>query len=169
MPVHAPDAGLTTESEIDEQFLTKLTATQLFEVVMISREDLARRFGQRSFSSASVLSDSLFKYIRDVSDADAVVFFDISTYHPFQPLKVGLRGKMISLADQKIIWAVDQLYDAGVKKTRNDAVKYEKKYLSQYDSSSHHDSILMSPSRFMAYAAERSVLTLPKNSLSQSF
>ena len=169
MPVHAPDAGLTTESDIDREFMTKLTATQLFEVVPISREDLARRFGQRSFSSATVLSDSLFAYIDDITEADAVVFFDITTYHPFQPIKIGVRGKMITLQEQKIIWAVDEMYDASVRKVSRDAVKYERKYMAQFESSKQHDSILMSPTRFMAYAAESSILTLPENSLSQSF
>lgn len=169
MPVHAPNAALTTESDIDQEFLSKLTATQLFEVVLLSREDLTRRFGRRSFSSASVLSDSLFDYIGEVTAADAVVFFDITTYRPFKPIKVGIRGKMITLNDQKIVWAVDQLYDASSRKTSKEAMKYEKKYMAEFEAGNQHDSILMSPTRFTAYAAEHTILTLPENSLSQSF
>ena len=169
MPVHAPDAALTTEYDIDQQFLAKLTATQLFEVVQVSREDLTRRFGRRSFSSASVLSDSLFEYIEEVTAADAVVFFDITSYHPFKPIKLGVRGKMITLIDQKMVWAVDQLYDASSRKTSRNAVKYEKKHLADFDAGEMKDSILMSPTRFTAYAAEHTILTLPENSLSQSF
>lgn len=168
LPVHAPAAGLATESDIDLQFLSKLTGTQLFEVVSLSREDLARRFGQRSFSSAGALSQSLFEYIEATTSADAVVLFDITTYHPFQPIKVGVRGKIISLGEQEILWAVDELYDAGARKTSRDAEMYEKRHRVQFPSSKQHDSILMSPTRFMAYAAERCILTLPKNSLSDN-
>ncbi len=169
MPVHAPNAAMTTESDIDQQFLAKLTATQLFEVVLLSREDLVRRFGQRSFSSAAVLSDSLFEYIDEVTSADAVAFFDVSSYHPFQPIKVGIRGKLITLQEQKMVWAVDELYDASVRKVSKEAMKYEKKYMARFESSKQHDSILVSPTRFMSYAAENSILTLPENTLSQSF
>ena len=169
MPVHAPNVGLTSERIIDEQFLSKLTSTQLFEVVSISREDLARRFGRRSFSSAVPLTDTLFRYIQETSDADAVVFFDITTYHPFQPLKIGVRGKIVNLPDKEVLWAVDELYDAANRKTSEEAKRYEKKYLTQLESSKQHDSILLSPVRFTAYAAEKSVMTLPSNSLSRMY
>ena len=169
MPVHAPNAGLTSEAEIDQQFLSKLTETQLFEVVYISREDLTRRFGQRSFSSASVLQNTLFEYIYEFSSADAVVFFDLTTYHPFQPIQVGIRGKMITLQDQEIVWAVDEIYDACTKSVSKEAIQYEKKHLTQFEPSKQYDSILMSPTRFMAYSAEKCILTLPENSLTQKF
>lgn len=169
MPVHAPDIGLTAERDLDEQFLSKLTATQLFEVVSISREDLVRRFGRRSFSSATPLTDSLFNYIKEASDADAVVFFDITSYHPFRPIRIGVRGKIVRLPDQEVLWAVDELYDTANRKTSKEAIKYEKKYLSRFESSKGHDSILMSPIRFTAYAAEKSVLSLPTNSLSNMY
>jgi hypothetical protein len=169
MPVHAPNVGLSSEHDIDEQFLSKLTATQLFEVVSISREDLARRFGRRSFSSAEPLTNTLFQYIQETSEADAVVFFDITTYHPFRPIKIGVRGKMIQLPDKEVLWALDELYDSANRKTSKEAVAYEKRYLSGLESSKGHDSILISPIRFTAYAAEKSLLSLPLNSLSRNY
>lgn len=169
LPVHAPAAGLANEAEIDTQFLSKLTATQLFEVVSLSREDLARRFGQRSFSSAGILNQSLFDYIQATTAADAVVLFDITSYHPFQPIRVGVRGKLITLQDQQVLWAVDELFDAGAQHISRDAEVYEKRHMAQFPTSKQHDSILMSPSRFIAYAAERCILTLPPNSLNDNF
>lgn len=169
MPVHAPNVGLTSERDIDEQFISKLTATQLFEVIFINREDLSRMFGQRSFSSAAPLTDSLFKYLKETTDADAVVFFDITSYQPFRPIKVGVRGKIIRLPDKTLLWAVDELYDSAIRKTSKDAVAYEKKYLSRFETSKKYDSILISPIRFTAFAAEKSVLSLPPNSLSRNY
>ncbi|MCG8525767.1 MAG: hypothetical protein MI748_05280 [Opitutales bacterium] len=169
MPVHAPNVGLTSEHDIDDQFLSKLTATQLFEVVFLPREDLTRRFGKRSFSSAEPISDSVFQYVKETANADAIAFFDITAYQPFQPIKVGVRGKLILIPEQEVIWAVDEIFDAHSKSISKAAMRYEKKHLTRFATSQQNDTILMSPIRFTGYAAERSILSLPENSLSRNF
>jgi hypothetical protein len=169
MPVHAPTTGLANEPEIDQQFISKLTATRLFEVVAVPRDDLARRFGQRSFSSAGILTDTLFEFASETTAADAVFIFDLTIYQPYQPIKIGIRGKLISLEDQSILWAVDELIDASRTQVSRDAQRYEKRKLTQLKTTRHHDSILISPNRFLSYAVEHCLLTLPENSLNQNF
>jgi hypothetical protein len=165
MPVHAPTVGLPFESEIDTVFASKLTAIRLFEVVTISREDLVRRFGKRSFNSAEPLSEVLFRYAAEASNADAVVMFDLTTYHPYQPIRIGIRSKMIDIKNQEVLWAVDELFDASSRKTAKRASNYERKSVSKFPASKQKGSILVSPMQFTGYAAEQCIDTLPENSL----
>jgi hypothetical protein len=167
MPVYAPGVGLSAEKDLDTQFQAQLNGTQLFEVVTLSREELARRFGQRAFHAAGILTDVMFEYIEQVSQADAVLFVDISSYQPYQPIRIGIRGKLISLRDREVLWAVDVLYDGSDKRISEAAVAYEKKSRAPFDKKHRYRSILGSPARFTAFAVDRCLQTLPPHSNSR--
>jgi hypothetical protein len=167
MPVYAPGVGLVAEKDLDAQIHAQLNGTQLFEVVTISREDLARRFGQRAFHAAGILTDVMFEYIEEVSQADAVLFVDISSYQPYQPMRIGIRGKLISFRDREVIWAVDELYDGSDKRISAAAIAFEKKTRAPFDKKHRYRSILVSPARFTAFAVDRCLQTLPPHSNSR--
>jgi len=166
LPVFASGVGLQAEKDLDAQFVAKLNSTQLFEVVTLSREELSRRFGQRAFHSAGILTDSLFVYIEQVTQADAVMLFDITTYQPYKPIKIGIRGKLIGMRDRQIYWAVDELHDASIRTTSQAAIAYERDTMAPFDKNHRYRSILSSPTRFTSFAVSRCLQSLPLHSIS---
>lgn len=160
MPVYSPDTNHQTQAILDQAFFNKLSETQLFEVVMITREDLARRFSARAFNSAAPITDTLFNYIEEATYADAVVFFDVTSYRPYKPVKLGIRSKMLRLEDRKIIWAIDQSFDTGDQRVAEEALDYQSEIRANPTPTHQPDRILISPSVFIYFAAERSVQTL---------
>jgi hypothetical protein len=169
IPVHAPQISLNAQTELDLAFQNKINATQLFEVVFLPRENLSRRFGIRSFDSAAPLPDTLFSYIQESVNADAVCFFDITAYHPFRPIRIGIRAKLIDLKSKKTLWAFDDIFDAGNTEVAASAVRYERKRLANKRPTGHPDSILISPSRFTVFALDSALLTLPENTIQHKF
>ncbi len=160
MPVYSPNTNHQTQAVLDQAFLNKLSETQLFEVVMITREDLARRFSARAFNSASPIPDTLFNYVEEATYADAVVFFDVTSYSPYKPVKLGIRSKMMRMEDRKIIWAIDQSFDTGDQRVAEEAIDYQSDIRANPTPTRQPDRILISPSVFIYFAAERSVQTL---------
>ena len=43
---------------------------------------------------------------------DAVLFIDLTHYSPYQPIAIGVRSRLVALADTKTLWALDALFDA---------------------------------------------------------
>jgi hypothetical protein len=169
MPMHAPETDLATRADLDRLFHSKLNATQLFEVVVITRESLLHRFSHESFDSSGRISQGLLDYLASSTKADAVLMTDLTGFHPYAPIQIGIRAKLVRFDDQSIIWAIDEVFDAASKTTSDQARAYEKRHIASFDKNHRYEGILVSPNRFSGFAMERCLLTLPPNTLSRNF
>jgi hypothetical protein len=157
MPIsyHAPSEG--SLDELDAALTQELARTSLFELVPISRQTLDSHFGRRQFSSVEVLPDALLATLRTDYGVDGILFTDLTSYRPYQPIAIGLRSKLIDAHSGQVRWAFDHLFDAGNLETVRAAEGYylatnppppviEPKYYSGA-------AVLQSPSRFTKYVA----------------
>lgn len=154
--------GTATESAaaLDPVFLTALQQEKRFEVVTLSRQECRRRYGIEAMSSATTLPHDLFASLKREFAADAVLFIDLTAYHPYKPITLGLRGKLASLEDSRLIWTFDNVYSpeapAAASRARN--------FFLDRDQSVPADlsrTALQSPLKFAAYAAASMFATLP--------
>ncbi|MEN6385870.1 MAG: hypothetical protein ABFD79_11835 [Phycisphaerales bacterium] len=58
--------------------------------------------------------------------ADAVLRGTVTRYEPFPHLVIGLRLEMLDLSDGKLLWALEQIWDAADKSTQNRVRDYYK-------------------------------------------
>jgi hypothetical protein len=147
-------------AELDPVFLHALQGTKRFEVVTLSREECRRRFRAEALSSAAALPSDLFSTLQREYAADAVLFVDLTTYQPYQPILLGLRGKLAAIDGTRLIWTFDNTFSSEAPAAANSA----RNHFLDRDRSVPADltrTALQSPSRFAAYAAAAMFGTLP--------
>lgn len=161
MPLWAgTTASVESAASLDPVILAALQASQRFEVVALSREDMVRRFRAESFSSAAALPYDLMTSLQRDFAADAVLLMDLTVYRPHRPLAVGFRAKLATLEGARLIWTFDNLFSAEDASVAN-AARNHFLDLDQRIPADLTHSVLQSPSRFAAYVSTAMFATLP--------
>ncbi len=161
MPLWAgKTASVESAASLDPIILAALQASQRFEVVSLSREDILRRFRSESFSSAGELPHDLLTALQREFEADAVLLLDLTVYRPHRPLALGFRAKLATLGSARLIWTFDNLFSAENASVAN-AARNHFLDLDQRIPADLTHSALQSPSRFAAYVSTAMFATLP--------
>lgn len=162
LPIYYEADGQPDLSLLDNVFASELNKTLLFEVVPVTRNALQRQIGQAQFSSVELLPPTLFASLKKMYGAQAVLFIDLTHYDPYRPIAVGLRCKLANLNDGTIIWAFDQVFDAGDPRVAQAAMQFFEQLNTNPYPLNRAESILQSPQRFSRYVAFATFQTLPQ-------
>lgn len=141
--------------------LSELGQTKHFEVIQLTSAQLKQWTGRAEWTAEDPIPPDALGRMREETAADAVLFARLTQFRAYQPLAVGWSLKLVSLTDARILWAVDEVFDAGEPTVVNAARRY---YLEhQRDNTALGDSraILNSPRRFGRYAAHATFASLP--------
>ena len=157
----APVAPSETADSLDAVILQALQNQQRFEVVRLSREDCRRWFGQEAFSSASALPHGMLGQLASRFGADAVLFTDLTVYQPYRPQSIGLRAKLATVRDVRLLWTFDEVISASNPAVANSARRQFLKTDRGTQPLDLSPTALQSPGRFAAFAAETMFATLP--------
>ena len=111
---------------LDPVLQSELTKSGRFEVVVATPEALRSCTGQLSWNGSETLPADFFNSLRNVYGCDAVLFCDLSTFRPNAPLAIGWRLKLADAGTGKILWAADEIFDAGNLDVAQDAERFEK-------------------------------------------
>lgn len=150
-----------TADVLDRTLLAALQKQARFEVVVLSREESRLWFGAAEFDSTSALPPGYLGRIAAKFAADAVLFVDLTVYQPYRPLAVGFRAKLATTANVRIAWTFDEVIsagDPGVAGRARREYQQADRTGGQVDLS---PTVLQSPGRFAAFAAEAMFRTLP--------
>jgi hypothetical protein len=162
LPVHGGEFTPREISEaLDRVFSTALEKQMRFEVVTLTRDECQMSFGVPDIASVAALPHDFLSVIGDKFDAQGVIFVDITAYQGYRPMLLGLRAKLASVADRRLVWSFDEEFSVLDPSVANGARHF---YLGNEDSSVPYDpteGILQSPTRFAAYAADAMFKTLP--------
>lgn len=162
-----PAAGLSSIPEesltrLDQALIGELNRTARAEAVPVSRDVLARLSGARQLEATEALPHDLLSKLRTYTQADAVLFTDITTYSPYPPLALGLRARLVDLTSGEILWAFDNLFDTTHPAVVNAARRH---YLNTSPaapgSADLSSTVLQNPTRFGAYVGAAMFSTLP--------
>ena len=163
LPLHGgqivPAESLDT---LDRAFFQELVRVQRFEAVPVTRETMARLFGEKQFSSVEALPHEFLATIARDLAVDGVLFVDITSYSAYPPLQIGVRAKLAATASGNLLWSFDTMFSADDPAVANAAKLYamggKKNPRPLIDLSS---GVLQSPTQFGAYAAAAAFATLP--------
>ena len=147
---------------LDTIFTIELNKTLLFEVVPVARDQLKMLFGQEHFASVNSLPPTLFDTLKSSYGAQAVIFTDLTHYDPYRPIAIGLRCKLADLNTGNVLWAFDQIFDAGDPRVAQGAMHYFEQLNSNRYPLNRAESILQSPQRFSRFVAFATFQTLPR-------
>lgn len=154
-------APAETAEALDSVVVQALQNQQRFEVVRLSREDSRRWFGQDAFSSASALPHGMLDRLASRFAADAVLFTDLTVYQPYRPQSIGLRAKLATVRDVRLLWTFDEVISAAQPAVANSARRQFLKTDRGAQPLDLSPAALQSPGRFAAFAAEAMFATLP--------
>lgn len=146
---------------LEEVFSAELQKQLRFEVVRLTREECHRRFGTPEFSSTAALPHDFLTVLGREFAAEAVLFIDLTAYHGYRPLQLGVRAKLATVNDTRLLWSLDEIYSA-----ENPAVVNSVRHF--YDGGpgpgypvDRTEGALQSPGKFAAYVAAATFNTLP--------
>ena len=161
LPLHG-GAAATAEitAALDPVLLPALQRQVRFEVVVVSREDCEKLFGAGDYASTAALPHGFLEKLAEKYAVDAVLFVDLTVLHAYPPLTLGLRAKLATVREVRLVWAFDEMFSAADDKMVNSVRQFHR----AGDRSAPVDStpaVLQSPARFGAVAADIMFHTLP--------
>lgn len=162
LPVYGGQVAATEACQVlDEVLLNALQKKARFEVVVVSREEIQRRYSQPEFSSAAVLPNKFLEELGQAYGAEAVLFVDLTLYSPYPPLAVGFRAKLASVSDVRLIWTFDDSFSSADPAVVNSVQRAGRKEGTAQLPVDMTVGTFQSPRRFAAYAADTMFETLP--------
>lgn len=159
LPVAAtgPAAGESLE-RLDGQLLLALQRAQRFEVVPLRRADCRRRYGVDAFASTAALPPGLLEQLGREYAAEAVMFVDLTALQSYPPLALGLRAKLATIGDVRLVWSFDEVVAADDPAV---GVAVRRRFAAPAKPGESGVGVLQSPVRFGGFAAEAMFATLP--------
>ncbi len=107
-------------ADVTEALFQALQKKQVFGLTVIRQNDPAWRKLQLDLNSAYTLEQ--LSAMRKTLNCDAVLIGTVTGFEPFPHLTIGLRLKLIDLADGQLLWALEQIWDT-TDKTTQDRIK----------------------------------------------
>ncbi len=139
---------------------TELRKMQAFEIVRVSPQQLLQWTGRSAWRADQALPTNLVSRVRAETGCDAVIFATLTAFRPYPPLAVGWDLRLVEIESQKVLWAVDEVLDAGAAPVARAAKDYSEAQL--YGGRAADDTtVLHSPQRFGQFAAATLAATLP--------
>ena len=111
---------------------------------------------------ARSIPNSLFEKLIKQYDADAILFMGLTQYSPYTPIQIGTRMQLIELCSNKIIWGIDEVFDASQEKVYFGVKHYQQAHtLSPFETL--NDIGQLSPEYFSAYVGHKIYETIPES------
>jgi len=160
------DGGQFADAEtceyLDRIFANALEHQLRFEVVPLSREECAQSFGSPSVASTDALPHDFLQGLGTKYAAQAVMFVDITAFEAYRPLGIGIRAKLATVADRRLIWSFDETFSCLDPTVVNGLRHYYAQGTQKGSPIDMSSDALDSPRQFAAYAANATFGTLPR-------
>ena len=158
--------GESTELEfgrasLEPVLLAELGRANQFELVPITPDQLLRWTGRRSWTGEEKLPRDFFAKIRSAAGVDGVLLSRLTQYRAYEPLAIGWRIKLLDAQDPRVLWAVDEVFDARQTDVANAARRFAQAHPEPVPPVGDSRAALMSPRRFAQYTANAVFQTLP--------
>lgn len=147
---------------VESAMVTALRRQSLFELVRVDAESLYQQLGDDNLTFDKPMPAALLDRLRSTYQADAVLQTEITSFRPYKPLQIGVRSRLFTIDDNRIIWSCDEVLDAGNEKVALGARLYAEKELEQPYPLQSSYSALISPERFAGYVGYILFNTLPR-------
>jgi len=97
----------------------ELSRARLFEVVTITPHRLQSLFNERAIYADADLPFDFLPELAKETTCQAVLFCELTTFRAYPPIGVGWKLHLFNLEDGQLIWATDEVFDAGQTTVNN--------------------------------------------------
>ena len=164
LPITVPSHGAELEfgrDTLGPVLRGELARRQKFEIILVTAEQLHRWTGRSAWTAEDKLPNDFFEKIRESVGCDAVLFAHLTTYHPYPPLALGWRLKLVETDEPRVLWAIDEEFDASRPEVGQAARRYFRENAGGTLNPRDPELELLSPMRFGGYVANAVLATLP--------
>jgi hypothetical protein len=156
----------TAEMEFGRETLEPVLAGELFrsrqfEAVLLTPERLARLTGTARWDATGRFAEDFFDRLREELGVQAVLLPELTRYRPHEPLMIGWRLKLVDATEPRVLWAIDEVFDARDPSVAAAARRHAQRHPDVAGSLEDDRAVLQSPRRFGRYTASAVVATLP--------
>jgi len=109
-------------ADVTEVLFQALQKKQIFGLTVVRQNAPAWRSLQLDLNSTYTLAE-LFA-IRKTLKCDAVLIGTVTGYRPYPHMAIGLRLKLVDLADGQLLWALEEIWDTADKTTQRRIKNY---------------------------------------------
>ncbi len=131
---------------------------QAFSVSTVGRDDSAWQALQENLDSPQAMQTLLL--IREKFKSNGLLVGTITEYRPYPRLAIGLRLKLIDLADGQLLWGVEQVWDSTDRNVQKRVGAYYRSDRRSDASPLPEELVAVSPLEFMRFAAYEIAQTL---------
>lgn len=140
--------------KIENNFKQALLKTNRFECIFVRNIPF--------IDYAKGIPSTLFNNLIKDYNADGILFMGLTHYSPYTPIQLGFRMQLIELSSHKIIWGIDEVFDASQEKIYFGIKHYQREHtLNAFETL--NDLGQLSPEYFSAYVGKKIYETLPEN------
>ncbi|MBI5800015.1 MAG: hypothetical protein HZA92_04720 [Verrucomicrobia bacterium] len=162
------DAGVDTMQAV---LVTELVRCGAFEILAVSADELSHATGRSQWTAEEKLPAAMLQRLRDRHGCDAVLFSRLTQYRAYPPLAVGWSFKLVECPAKsgeapRILWAAEEVFDAGNPAVVNSARRYYLGQLKVPGPLADSQAVLNTPRRFAQYTLNALALTLPPREIS---
>lgn len=162
MPLLVPQSAPEEALEVLEPALHEdLLRVTIAEWRILTPEELRRVTGRKSWTPEDKLPKDLMATLKERFGCDAIFFPQLTRYHPFRPLTLGWRFKLVDCPDASVIWAADETFDSGVAAITASARRYYQRNVHSPSAVEDSRMVLQSPRYFAHYTIQALLETLP--------
>lgn len=145
-------------TDVTEALFQELQKKQVFGLTVITQSDTEWRKLQLDLNSAYTLEQ--LSEMRKNLNCDAVLVGAVTGFEPFPHLSIGLRLKIVDLTDGNVLWALEHVWDANDKKTRDRINDYYKRHLLPSSKTLEEKLGTVSSLKFIKFVAYETAETL---------
>ncbi|MCF7668394.1 MAG: hypothetical protein K9N48_01295 [Verrucomicrobia bacterium] len=139
----------------------ELVQVPTFEFIFITEDKLFELTGKRIWMAEERLPQDFFTGLENETGCDAVMFCHLTQYHPYKPIIIGWRMKLIDSESLRHWWAIDEAFDAGEAAVMNSARRFYYSDMQVGSPLPNSMAILDSPRRFGTYTLDAVFDTMP--------
>lgn len=154
-------AGQFGRDSLEPEIRAELTHMGRFELVFPTPQQLRQWTGRAAWTAEEKLPRQFLSILQQQTGCDAVMFCRLTAYRPYPPLAIGWNLKLVEAKAGEIVWAADELFDAGNPAVANSARLYYQKNTKDQPPLNDSRSILNSPRHFGRYAFHALVERIP--------
>ena len=172
LPIYSMRPIDQTQRDMDGIFRAELSKVVKYEIVQVSRTDMASLINREAVSSSEIIPASVIAMLRQKYGAEAVVFTDFTLFRPYRPLAIGVRSKIVDVKTMEILWMADGILDSAEPDVSEMATQFsdsglQMRYISnkipkgrQREQGSGNQIILQSPRLYAAFVAHEAFSSL---------
>ena len=144
--------------------LDEVVKTRRFEVVSVNAETLRSGSGRLAWTGTEALPSGFFDSLQREYGCDALLFCQLTTYHPYSPMLIGWRLKLVDAHTHQILWSADEVFESRPKGPGvvSDALEFLYPHDKHLAAEGKQWAEAHSPRQFGRYAVAQLLRTLPE-------